>query len=280
MKKIYSVISRFPGYIRVFGYYYGIQLFFRVEVGFNVLLKSEKISKYYLPNYKKNIYLRHCVADRSIFWQCLVKNQYSFNRFPQSKRLMSVYDELVNSGQTPLIIDCGGNIGLSSFWYANRFPDAKIVVIEPDQANLDILTLNLEPFSGRVVILKGGVWNRKGFLKIVNPEAGSAAYRVEFLDEESDDSIRCYTINEICEKVDIKNPFIVKIDIEGSQKNLFQNNTEWVSKTNLITLELDDWLLPWQGTSRNFFSCLSQYSFDYLLNGESIFCFRDFYGDS
>ena len=48
-----------------------------------------------------------------------------------------------------------------------------------------------------------------------------------------------------------------------------------MGRTALITLELDDWLMPWQGTSRNFFSCLSRYPFDYLLGGESIFCFRD-----
>jgi len=44
----------------------------------------------------------------------------------------------------------------------------------------------------------------------------------------------------------------------------------------LLTLELDDWLMPWQGTSRSFFRCVSRYAFDYLIGGESIFCFRDF----
>jgi hypothetical protein len=68
----------------------------------------------------------------------------------------------------------------------------------------------------------------------------------------------------------------VKIDIEGAQGKLFKSNTEWVTNSHLITLELDDWLMPWQGTSRAFFSCLSKYPFDYLLGQESIFCFRDF----
>ena len=73
--------------------------------------------------------------------------------------------------------------------------------------------------------------------------------------------------------------FIVKIDIEGAQKHLFSSNTNWIEHTHLIMLELDDWLLPWQGTSRTFFSALSAYPFDYLIRGEAIFCFRDFEAD-
>ena len=67
---------------------------------------------------------------------------------------------------------------------------------------------------------------------------------------------------------------IVKLDIEGSQKALFSSNTGWVGRSQLIILELDDWLLPWEGTSRPFFSCLSRYAFDYLMRGGNIFCFQ------
>lgn len=278
IKKIYNFIAKLPAYIKCFGVYKGIQLIFKIEGISSRPIKSDKILKYFLPNYDTPIYLRKCISDHSIFWQCLVKNQYEFKHFPQSQRLLSEYKELIDSGQRPLIIDCGGNIGLSAFWYANRFPEARIYVIEPDQKNLEVLKLNLTCFGDRVVILRGGIWNKEGALRIVNPESGSAAFRVEFVEEITSDNIRCYTINEICALENVKKPFIVKLDIEGSQKDLFKDNTEWIKNTNLITLELDDWLLPWQGTSRNFFSCLSQYPFDYLLNGESIFCFRDFNG--
>ena len=71
-------------------------------------------------------------------------------------------------------------------------------------------------------------------------------------------------------------PFITKIDIEGAQGAVFRDNTDWVSGTHLIMLELDDWLLPWAGTSRPFLAALSRVPFDNLIRGEIIFCFRDF----
>lgn len=276
MNKIYNLLAKSPNYIRRFGVVNGLRLLYQIEGLLQLPLQSARRKKYLLPGLDSPIYLRDCIGDHAIFWQCLVMNQYDFSHFPQAERLNEKYREIVSSGRTPLIIDCGGNIGLSVIWFARKFPQAKIFVVEPDQANLEILKLNVASFKERAVILEGGIWNEDGYLQIINPDAGPSAYRVQpSHPADTSNTIRCHTINEICKMANTSNPLIVKVDIEGSQKHLFFDNTDWVNRTDLITLELDDWLLPWQGTSRNFFKCLSQYPFDYLLNGESIFCFRD-----
>lgn len=275
MIKLYQLLSKTPNYIRRFGVINGVRLLFQIEGLRQLPQKSEQIKQYLCPGFNAPIHLRNCIGDHAIFWQCLVMNQYDFSHFPQAERLNEKYHDILSSGQTPLIIDCGGNIGLSVIYFANKFPKAKIFVVEPDQANIEILKINVASFEERVVILSGGIWNEAGHLQIINPEAGPSGYRVQITNQpDAPNTIRCYTVDEICSMANISNPLIVKIDIEGSQKHLFSNNTDWVNRTDLITLELDDWLLPWQGTSHNFFKCLSQYSFDYLLNGESIFCFK------
>ena len=38
-----------------------------------------------------------------------------------------------------LIIDGGGNIGLTSIYLANKFPDCTIYTFEPDQGNFQVL---------------------------------------------------------------------------------------------------------------------------------------------
>jgi FkbM family methyltransferase len=276
MNKLYKLAAKLPNYIRRFGAINGMRLLFQIEGLQQLPQKSERVKQYFIPGFNPPIYIRDCIGDHAIFWQCLVMNQYDFSHFPQSERLNEKYNEIVSSERAPLIIDCGGNIGLSVIWFANKFPKAKIYVIEPDQANFEILKLNVSSFGDRVVIINGGIWNEAGYLRIINPEAGPSSYRVQLTNQsETHNTIRCYTIDEICSMANINDPLIVKVDIEGSQKDLFAANTGWVNRTELITLELDDWLLPWQGTSRSFFKCLSQYSFDYLLNGESIFCFKD-----
>ena len=271
----YRWISKSPKYIREFGILHGLRLLFSVER--SVPQRSKKIKKYNVPGYKMPILLRETVSDHATFWQCIVQRQYSVSAFPQSKRLISAYQETLDNGNVPIIIDCGGNIGLSALYFAALFPRSKIYSVEPNEENFEMLKLNTIAVADRVVALRGGVWNKSDNLKIVNPESGSAAFRVAPIAENTnEDGFRTYTIDEICALAEVSAPFIVKIDIEGAQRDLFMSNTAWVCNTHLIMLELDDWQLPWQGTTRPFFTCISQHPFDYLIAGETIFCFRDF----
>lgn len=267
-------LKKLPNYIREFGLVSGIRIFQAVEGADHAAGGGNPI-KVQLPGYPGTIHLRDTLADCSTFWQCLVQRQYDLGRFPQTRRLDQHYNELLSAGKTPLIIDCGGNIGLGTLWFARRFPKAHIVTIEPDDDNLEMLRRNTAHLKERITIVQGGIWDRHGALTIVNPQSGSAAFRVEFTADEGPGAIPAYTIDDLCALGGTTDPLIVKLDIEGAQAQLFASNTDWVGRTALITLELDDWLMPWQGTSRNFFSCLSRYPFDYLLGGESIFCFRD-----
>lgn len=276
MSLIYKVLSRTPNYVRRFGIFHGIKLLFQIEAKINLPQKSNIVNRYYLPESKSPVYLRKCIGDHATFWQCLVQNQYDFSKFPQAKKLQEEYDQKSDISQGTLIIDCGGNIGLSAIWFAKKFRKSKIYVIEPDIENIEILNMNIQAFSDQIIPIKGGIWSDSSYAKISNPKSGPASFQLEStLTSDFTNVIQCFTIDQICELANNRFPLIVKLDIEGSQDNLFSKNTEWVNRTNLITLELDDWLLPWQGTSRNFFKCLSQYDFDYLLGGESIFCFRD-----
>ena len=276
MNNLYRLISKVPNYVRRFGFLHGLRLLVQIEKWGQLPQKSDRVAAYKVPGYVSPIYLRNCVGDHAIFWQCLVMNQYDFSQFPQSQRLHERYSILVETGAAPVIIDCGGNIGLSAIWFAEQFPKATIYCIEPEQSNFLMLQRNVQRFDGRVVAVKGGIWSEPGTLDIVNPDSGPSAFRVQLQDKPStENTIRCYTINELLSEANTTEPLIVKIDIEGAQADLFSKNTSWVRSSNLIILELDDWQLPWQGTSRNFFKCLSSHPFDYLLGGESIFCFND-----
>lgn len=263
-----------PNFIRQFGFLGGLKLLLSIER--NLPRISEKIRRYDVPGYDQPFFLRDTIADHATFKQCMVMEQYDFRKFPQSERLLRNYRAALSRGETPLLIDCGGNVGFATRWFARIFPEARIVVVEPNDQNFRMLTLNTEHLGDRVVRLQGGIWNTSARLKISNPDAGAAAFRVKELDITESEGLRAYTIKEICDMQGALAPFIVKLDIEGAQSTLFTSNTDWVPKTQLITLELDDWLMPWQGTSRPFFSCISHYPFEFLFRDESIFCFRDF----
>ncbi len=269
--RLYRLIARAPNYVKQFGLLKGLSLLFALETP--TPKESNEIRTYKVPGYRYPIHLRHTISDHSIFWQNVVRHQYDASGFKYHySALKQAYQTMLACGETPLVIDCGGNIGLSVLHFTQEFSEARIVVVEPDDDNFKLLEKNIQPFGDKVMPLKGGIWNESGKLSIRNPDAGSAGFQVEIAE---DGTIRAYTINEICTMVGVSAPFIVKVDIEGAQKQLFASNTSWVENAHLIVIELEDWLLPWQGTSQNFFKTLVQYPYEYLMAGDTLFCFRN-----
>ncbi len=270
--RLLDKLKKLPVYMREFGMTRGSLLWRAVErkqrQGRARLLQLD------VPGVAQKVHVRDTIADCSTFWQCLVQRQYDTSRFPQHASLMARYERTLAEGKVPLIIDGGGNIGLASIWFASTFPRAQIVTIEPDDRNLELLRMNVAAFGERVKVVKGGLWDRHGTLHITNPDSGSAAFRVDHSEVDEDGGIPAFTIDDLCAMAGAEDPLVVKLDIEGAQAQLFASNTDWVARTALVTLELDDWLFPGRGTSQSFFSCISRYPYEYLLGGESIFCFR------
>jgi tRNA1(Val) A37 N6-methylase TrmN6 len=53
------------------------------------------------------------------------------------------YEEALVHRIIPVIVDCGANVGMTSIWYARRYPAAVILAIEPEPGNFEILSSTL-----------------------------------------------------------------------------------------------------------------------------------------
>jgi FkbM family methyltransferase len=260
-------LQRAPNYWRAFGLS-AARLLLQVERA--PPARGTAVNAYRVPGYAAPIHLRTIVSDHETFWQCIVERQYRLDLFPQWPAIERRMAAALARGQTPVIVDGGGNIGLAALWYARALPQAAIVSIEPDAENFALLEKNTAHLGGRVKRVYGAVAPEPMTLRIANPEGGFSAKRVE----PATTGLRGYTIDELIALVPNAYPLIVKLDIEGFQARLFGTNTGWVGRVDVITLELDDWQFPWGGTSNAFFRALAAHDFDYLLAQESIVCFR------
>lgn len=278
MSDLYRRIGKLPNYLQVFGAFRGLRLFVGIERPVDG--RQDRRRSYDVGWAKAPIWLRETVSDHAVFWQCLVAQHYNLDAYPHTRRLLKAYDSMVKAGKTPIIIDGGGNIGLSAIWFAHKFPESKIVVVEPEPSSFDLLLKNIDAYRSTIHPIHGAIWPQPGTLTIKNPGAQAASIRVEACQEGSPpasggEGVRAYTIDELLSLAGGNEAFLVKLDIEGSQKEVFEGNTGWVGRSHLIILELDDWHYPWMGTSRSFFKCLSNHPFEYLLGGEHIVCFQD-----
>lgn len=64
-------------------------------------------------------------------------------------------------------------------------------------------------------------------------------------------------------------PFIAKIDVEGFEKDLFSNNTEWLADVFVVHIEPRDWMLPGAGSSFTFQRALAAYAFEIFITGDT-----------
>src|SRR5262245_46133614 len=58
-----------------------------------------------------------------------------------------------------VIVDLGANVGYTSVFFLNAFPDAFVLAVEPDPANADICAKNLAVYGDRARVLEAAIWN-------------------------------------------------------------------------------------------------------------------------
>jgi len=207
-------------------------------------------------------------ADYSTFAQIYLREDYDIKKLHRYDEIISYYNKLIQNHKTPLIIDCGGNIGLASKFFSDEYKHAKIICIEPDSENINQALINNT--SKNIEFLEAAIGSSEGNCKITDPGLGNNGYRVE-LSSEPGTSI--LTINKLIREFSKTRviPFIVKIDIEGFEKNLFSHNIEWIDEFPLIIIELHDWMLPKTANSESFLKAMAGRGRDFVFFGENVF---------
>src|SRR4051812_40955954 len=215
----------------------------------------------------RQLYFRSKTSDESVIDQNLVKLQYDLRRLRRAPELIGFVQRGIANGKRPLVIDAGAHIGASSIFFAVNIESAIVVAIEPDLENFQLLQKNINGLDVQAV--HAAVSSTRGRARVVDPGEGHWGYRTENLPvATSIESVPRLTINDMYQQCTaLCFPFVVKIDIEGGEAELFSSNTEWIARTPLLIVELHDWLLLRSGNSRPFLQCISQLDRDFVYIG-------------
>jgi len=96
-------------------------------------------------------------------------NPYDYATFEEVLLREAYYMDLGFEPQT--IIDGGANIGLTSVYFANRYPGANIVSVEPEEMNFQLLEKNTRPYPA-ISLLRAGIWESEKELLWVGVGSG------------------------------------------------------------------------------------------------------------
>lgn len=181
------------------------------------------------------------------------------------------YGALDGLDDVKLIVDCGANAGFASTYFLNRYPQAHVIAVEPDDRNVEMLRRNLQPYGNRTTIYATGVWSHTTGLVVSKGQHGdqkewSTQVRECRADEIAD--IQAMDLQTILQQSGFDVIDLLKVDIERSEAEVFSQNYEtWLNQTRNIVIELHD-----DDCERVFFQALSPYTYALSRFGEVTIC--------
>lgn len=214
-------------------------------------------------------------SDRFLLGQIFIDKSYDLSNIKRIKELSALYNSIIESGRKPLIIDAGANIGASSVYFSLMMSGAHVVAIEPDENNFILLRKNVEGLAvsaiRRALTSDGHTCEVKD---VGNAEWGIVTSLLSEPAQGPDTEVQVAlgtTVQDLFDQYSNDVPFIVKIDIEGAEDEVFSGDAEWIREVPLIVIEPHDWLFPGRGTMVNFFRKISAWNFDIEVRGENVF---------
>ena len=214
------------------------------------------------PGSGEKLLIRLGTADVNVFYDIYIAQEYGWD-FASPPRT---------------IVDAGAYTGLSAAFFASRYPEAAIIAIEPDEENFRLLAKNTSSFAN-VQRIRAALWTESCPILLTNPGKGTWGFTVRKVDEVVDEmlptsgiSIRAVTIVDIIREYGIDRIDLLKMDIEGSEKEIFSDADQWIDSVEAICMELHDRFKA--GCSRAFFNAVNDFPIE-LHRGEDVLVVRE-----
>ena len=247
------IIDRIKYHLRVAGIgglYYLLKAKFR---------RSVQLMQIKREDCKYPFYLRVPSSDLEVYEQVFLNSEYDFcvNRMPQ------------------VIIDAGANIGLVSIYFANRYPGAKIIAIEPERHNFELLKRNAKAYKN-IIPLHAALWNNNERIRLADPGRGNwgfVTYRPSSTAKYSNlnETVEGITVNKLLSDYKIEQVDIFKIDIEGAEKEVFTDASTWIHKVDSLIVEFHERFKT--GCNRIFYNATNGFRAEWT-QGENVYLSR------
>jgi FkbM family methyltransferase len=255
MSKAVNALKRATRYLKLFGSGTGLKVF----AAENTSRQAREVCVMH-PQVRHPITLRTRTSDIDTYDQVLYSGEYDVPGF----------------GDVTTIVDAGANIGLASMFFAHKFPNARIIALEPESSNFELMSRNLNAYPN-VTCLKKALWSQSGSVTVFDPGDGAWGFRTE--SEGAGDTmgkvigtVECISLPDLLDEFDIDKLDVLKIDIEGSEKEVFDTSSEWIDRVDVIVAELHDRFK--RGCSRAFYNATAGFARE-THKGENIFTFRN-----
>lgn len=197
------------------------------------------------------------------------------------------------------LIDLGANIGLSSLSLVSKLSNIiKVVGVEAEHENFKILSKNYNLWSKKNVFTPNRKIEFIPYYAVASNSddrnlnisahtlpggvSASGIFTFELNNKDKNNlssakinySSKTLSVNKILERDLLPNQlFIIKIDIEAGESQLFKSSYRWLEKALCLTIELHD-SMGKPNSSKSFLNALNQYDFAIVPREDVLHCYN------
>ena len=210
-----------------------IDYFCAVKAGTKALRATR--ASFLLPDFQYEVELRLGTSDIPTFIQIFIGREYESQNLPRSANT---------------IVDLGANIGLATAFFGLKYPNARVLAVEPSRENFSMLCRNTAALGDRVYKRQGAVWGKDGILNLQTEDTLGrplGAWGLQVTEEEcrSQQKTACFKVTTLLEREGFGDVDILKCDIEGAELEIFSTDAaEWLPRVELIIVETHDRFRP------------------------------------
>lgn len=219
-------------------------------------------------NQPLSIHLRNTGADEIIYRDIIQRGGGDYSMVPKLASRLNINIET--------IIDAGANIGTATAYFKSVFPNAKVVCIEPEPGNYQMLKNNIQVngFDKDVQLCQAAFWINNDELNIGIGIRGTLSKELSFgivATKEESIQVNGITFKDCMLRLNTNKVNLVKIDVEGAEAALLDDEEGFkymVEHTDLLAIEIHDEAVD----VFKFYDRLESLGMRHMHTGETTYC--------
>lgn len=203
------------------------------------LHKTGKKGRFAKLSWSRVKLLKH--EEDQLIKQLRINDQVMLYKKPYE--VMHTYEEIfereiyrfLSSTSSPLIVDCGANIGMSVLYFKAIYPHAKIMAFEPDEDNYSMLERNINANRlSDIEAIKAAVWKENTILEFSSSGSQGSRIQSDISGARELVKVKAVRLADILSNNEID---FLKIDIEGAEDAVMHDCAPYLHKVKNLFLE-------------------------------------------
>lgn len=138
-------------------------------------------------------------------------------------------DKHTLGGKIPIVLDCGGHIGSFSMYIKSRWPEARILAMEPVPDNIQLFNENISRNNlSSVILVPYALYGASGtfYIDLAGKQFDAVHVTPHKPNHEQYITINALTLDEVLAQQNISNIDLLKLDVEGAEYHIFEHSLD------------------------------------------------------